>query len=126
MSLAPPPPQILIVEDDPTLRLLLQATLESVATVRTVSDGREALAALRQQAVELAIIDLHMPHMDGLTLCRELRADPAFQSLRIVVASSDDDAEQVRTLQALGVSAFVKKPYTPSQIRQLVSSLLTQ
>jgi CheY-like chemotaxis protein len=126
MSLAPSLPQILIAEDDPTLRLLLQATLESLATVRLASNGQEALEALRQQMVELAIVDLHMPRMDGLTLCRQLRGDPAFQSLRIVVASSDDDAEQVRILRALGVSAFVKKPYTSAQIRQLVTSILAQ
>jgi CheY-like chemotaxis protein len=80
---------VLIVDDNEDLRELYRAMLEPRFVVLTAENGREALDALRAQRVDLAIVDMHMPVMNGVELVRAVRNDPALESLPVIVQTSD-------------------------------------
>jgi len=115
-------PKILIVDDDRTTVKLLQTLLEM--------DGFEVLIAPRgQAALEMAqatppdifLVDYHLADMDGLEVVARLRADPAFATLPIVVASGlnvEDEALEV------GADLFLVKPFEPNKLAGLFYDLL--
>ncbi len=114
--------RVLLVEDEVVNReVALELLRKTGLQVETASDGRQALALLRQQAFDLVLMDLQMPVMDGFETTRQLRADPAFARLPVLAmtAGALDDARQA-CLEA-GMSDFVPKPVEP---RLLHSTLL--
>src|SRR4051812_32134783 len=89
-----PQTTILLVDDDPIARKVIDRMLTTEARLRGLdprvvqtSDGQKALTMIQQEKPSLLITDLFMPNMDGFTLCRELRASPDYQRLPILVIS---------------------------------------
>ena len=83
---------ILVVDDEPVVRAFLERALTRAGWhVVTAADGLAALACLAETPVDLVLCDAVMPRMDGLSLCRRLRADPARARLPIVVMSAAAD-----------------------------------
>jgi two-component system, chemotaxis family, chemotaxis protein CheY len=111
-------PRALVVEDDEPMRDLLRRTLERAGfAVATAATGRAALKLFGERQVDLAVTDLTMPEMDGLTLIRELmRVQP---SARIIVVSGADD-----TARALGAKAVLRKPVALSELAHIAQSVL--
>jgi CheY-like chemotaxis protein len=114
-------PRALVVEDDEAMRELLRRALErSGFAVATAATGREALKLFSERQVDLAITDLMMPEMDGLTLIRELmRVQPSARIVVITGAETGHDAAR-----ALGAKVVVRKPVTPSDLARIVQSVL--
>jgi len=102
---------ILLVDDDLTMRRLLGAHLELAGyCVRTATDGREALAAIEQDCPDIIITDWDMPGMNGLELCRQIRAQQLPHYVYILFLTvKDSHREMVRGLHA-GADDFVTKP----------------
>ena len=79
-------PKILVVDDEPVSLMLLDTILSrSNFAVSTAASGMDALAHLNKEPCDLMILDLLMPDMDGLTLLKQLREDPKFENLPIIV-----------------------------------------
>lgn len=118
-------PTILIVDDDAMLRLLLTQCLR-LANYRvvTANSGMEALALFNQHQIQLVIVDLMMPGMNGFLLCQELRKHSAKVPILIISAFSS----KVAQAQALcsGANAYLKKPVRLTQLHQMVHALLTE
>ena len=118
-------PSVLIVDDDPFIRKLIATTLEDVAgfEVAEAGDGVEAVEVAEQAPPELVFLDLDMPRMDGLEVCRRLRARPATASATIVVltAAAGDAAE--REAEGAGADLFLTKPFSPLELLRLVDDL---
>lgn len=114
-------PRALVVEDDEPLRDLLRRTLERAGfAVATAATGRTALKLFGERQVDLAVTDLTMPEMDGLTLIRELmRVQP---SARIIVVSGAERGHD--TARALGAKAVLRKPVALSELARIVQSVL--
>lgn len=83
------PSTILVVDDDPLIRDVYCSFLEPKFIVVTSENGREALDILKREHVDLAIVDVHMPVMNGVELIRAMRRDPALEHLPVVVQTSD-------------------------------------
>jgi CheY-like chemotaxis protein len=116
---------ILIADDEPHVVELVRVTLED-ERVRVVeaADGAAAIELADILGPELIFLDVHMPDMSGLEVCRRLRADPRFSDTRIVIltaAAQRDDV--VRGLQA-GASEYLTKPFSPVRLLGLVERLL--
>jgi CheY-like chemotaxis protein len=79
---------ILVADDEPTLRRLLRATFGPDHRVTEATDGAEALRRLLAERPDLAILDVAMPVVDGLAVCRAARAEPSLAGLGIVVLSA--------------------------------------
>jgi len=119
------PPRILIVDDDWLNRDLLKAYLTSSGCeVATAADGREALEAALADPPDLTLADIQMPRMDGLTLCRELKANPKTRFVPIVIVTAlDSEDEKLKAIEA-GADDFVSKPYNAVVLMTRVRSLL--
>lgn len=106
-----PGTRILIVEDNPTNARLSSEMLTSAGyVVSVVASGEEGLRVVQQLAPALAILDLQMPGMDGLTLARHLKGDPATASIPLIVLTAHAMNEHRKQAMQAGCSAFLTKP----------------
>ncbi len=119
------PPLIMIADDDWLNRDLLKAYLASSGCdVMTAPDGQAALELALEQPPDLALVDVQMPRMDGLALCRALKSTPATQFMPVVIVTAlDSEEDEVKAIDA-GADDFVTKPYSSTVLLTRVRSLL--
>ena len=118
-------PRVLVVDDDWLNRDLLEAYLRgSGAEVYTAPDGVAALEIARSQPIDLALVDIQMPRMDGLTLCAEIKSAPLTRFVPVVIVTAlDSEDEKLKAIEA-GADDFVTKPYNSIILLTRVRSLL--
>lgn len=101
----------LIVDDAPlNLKLLTVLLSEHDYAIRTAASAEEALALLASYLPQLVIVDLRLPGMDGLTLVRQLRAQPRFQELVVVAVTASAMKGDEATALAAGCDSYITKP----------------
>jgi len=115
-------PSVLVVDDDPHIRQLLVFALEKAGlSAREAEDGEAALAAVSREAPDLVVLDINMPKLDGLEVCRRLRA---MGDLPILFLSSrDDEIDRVLGIE-LGGDDYVTKPFSPREVTARVQAIL--
>lgn len=113
----------MLVDDDRTLTGLMKTLLELDGfNVSIVAQVAQVPVQVHAQQPDVVIMDVHLADGDGLALLRQLRADPATQSLPIIMASGMDLEDQC--LDA-GATAFVLKPYPPDQLTETIQKALS-
>ena len=115
-------PRVVVVEDDDSLRRLLRVTLE--ASEMEVDDAASAIAARWKIATErpdVVVLDIGLPGLDGLELCRELRGREETAGIGIVVITGSTGSDVAA--RAAGADAFLRKPFDPLELARLVQSL---
>ena len=113
---------ILIVDDDPHIRELLDFALTKAGyATRQAEDGVAALAAVEEQAPDLVVLDINMPRLDGLEVCRRLRAQG--QTPILFLSSRDDEIDRVLGIE-LGADDYVVKPFSPREVTARISAIL--
>ncbi|MBI5083893.1 MAG: response regulator [Acidobacteria bacterium] len=126
---------VLIVDDSPVMRSFVKRTIAvaglSVSACLEAGNGREALERLRSAAqagaqVDLILTDINMPVLDGEGLLRELRLDPGLARIPVVVVSTDSTDQRVDALMRLGASDYVRKPFPPEKLFQVLSGLFPE
>jgi CheY-like chemotaxis protein len=112
---------ILVVDDYAVARRILTHTLGRHGyTIITAADGLEALAKLDAETIDLAIIDIAMPGMDGLTLLSQLREREALVKLPVIMLSASGQDEDRKVARALGAHDFLSKPASSHEILAVV------
>ena len=103
--------RILILDDDPNTLEILRRWLarEGYATVSS-DNGRAALEVLGKGPVDVIVLDVMMPGMDGLQVCEKLRENPNWRSIPVVLLTAKDDIETRSRGMVLGVSEYLTKP----------------
>jgi len=114
-------PHILVIDDDPAIRDMLQAALEEGYRVTLAADGTEGLDLAKSLSPDLLIIDLMLPRLDGYTLCRELRQ--LSTAPIIIVSGMQDELHRIAAFE-LGANDFVAKPFSLGELQARVRSLL--
>lgn len=107
-----PTPVVLVVDDDATIRRLLQITLETEGfMVTTAGDGVEGLR-MAQEAPrpDLVLLDIMMPGMDGLQVCHTLKNDPATADLPVVLLSAKAQSHDIELGMRVGADDYITKP----------------
>jgi CheY-like chemotaxis protein len=113
---------ILVVDRNPAVRELERFLLEQAGySVEFASDGQDAYEKAHEEQPYLLVTEILVPRLDGLTLCRKLRADPATRAIRIIVFSHLDAED--RSLEA-GADAFIGKPFSAEKLIGAVQSLI--
>ncbi|MFZ5670988.1 MAG: response regulator transcription factor [Pseudomonadota bacterium] len=113
---------ILIVDDDPHIRQLLAFALDKAGlATREAGDGEAALAAVAESPPDLVILDINMPRLSGLEVCRRLRAEGDLPIL--FLSSRDDEIDRVLGIE-LGADDYVVKPFSPREVVARVSAIL--
>jgi phosphate regulon transcriptional regulator PhoB len=117
--------RVLIVEDEPDIRALVVHHLKREGyQVSAASSGEEALRQVQAAPPDLVLLDLMMPAMDGLEVCRRLRQDPATAMLPIVMLTAKgDEVDRVVGLE-IGADDYVVKPFSPKELLARVRAVL--
>jgi len=118
--------KILIVEDHADIRRLIRMTLEfEPVEIHEAPDAIVGLGAARALRPDLVLLDVMMPGgMDGLELCRALRADPTLAEVPVVVLSARGQASDRQAAMDAGANAYLVKPFSPMQLLDLTGALL--
>src|SRR5580765_7826369 len=117
--------RILIVEDDPDIAALVARYLDKAGFVtERVASGREALQTIAARPPELLVLDLMLPHVDGLEVCRLLRANEATAAIPIIMLTARaEESERIVGLE-LGADDYLAKPFSPNELVARVRALL--
>jgi len=116
--------RVAVVDDQELVRagfvLLLRSAVD-VEVVGEASDGLEAIALCRRTAPDVVLMDVRMPHLDGLAATRTILADPACQDTRVVVLTTFDEDELVLEALRSGASGFLLKDTRPEQLLDAIA-----
>ena len=119
------PTRVLVVEDDPDISALVARYLEKAGyTATRVTSGRDALDAVRAKAPDLIVLDVMLPHVDGLEVCRLLRAHEHTASIPIIMLTARaEESERIVGLE-MGADDYIPKPFSPNELVARVRALL--
>jgi len=115
------PGKILVVDDDEDSRTLLAHLLKREGyEVATAIDGQDAVEKLPDTSIDVLLLDVMMPRMDGFAVCEALKKDPKTASLPVILLTARDDMETRANGMKLGVSDFLAKPVNKQELFQRV------
>jgi DNA-binding response OmpR family regulator len=118
---------VLIADDDADIRDLVAFKLEQAGlAVRTVNDGLAALEEARAERPRLVVLDVSMPGMSGLDVCRMLRADPGTQGMLILMLTARVQERDVEGGFSAGADDYVTKPFSPRELVSRVQAMLAR
>jgi two-component system phosphate regulon response regulator PhoB len=116
---------VLLVEDDPDIRHLVSYKLTRGGfDVVEAADGFAGLHAARESRPDLVILDVRMPRLSGLEVCRELRAAPGTATVPIIMLTARARPQDVEQAYAAGATEYVVKPFSPRVLLERVESAL--
>ncbi|MGH9434912.1 MAG: response regulator [Terriglobia bacterium] len=119
------PQRIVVIEDEKDIVNLLSYTLRKEGyDVRTAVRGQEGLDLIRRGPVDLALIDIMLPDLDGLEVCKRLRADPQLKRLPVIfLTAKGEEFDRVLGLE-LGADDYVVKPFSPRELVARIRAVL--
>jgi putative two-component system response regulator len=118
-------PTVLIVDDEPSLRMMVRLLMENDGyRCREASDGLAALQALEDQAADLVIMDIDMPNLGGLETLERIRKNPHSPNIKVIMMSGAVAPDQMAKVLALGADDFLTKPPSMVQMRARAAATL--
>lgn len=119
------PKSILIVDDEPNIVLSLEFLMKQEGyNVRSVSSGNEAIPAIVAEPPDLVILDVMMPGRDGYEICQEIRANPAWRAIRVIMLTARGRGVERDKGLALGADDYISKPFATRELVEKVKGLL--
>ncbi len=116
---------ILVADDEPNIVLSLEFVLKQAGfRVRTVADGEAALTAIAEEPPDLVLLDVMIPGRDGYAVCQEIRANPGWQSIRIIMLTAKGGDVQREKGLSLGADDYVTKPFSPRELVKRIRRML--
>jgi two-component system phosphate regulon response regulator PhoB len=116
---------ILIVEDDRDIATLIKYNLEQEGfSLRLAHDGEEALLAVREQKPDLILLDWMLPLLPGIEICRQLRREPEYKTLPIIMLTAKgEETDKLRGLNS-GADDYITKPFSPQELIARIRAVL--
>ncbi len=115
---------ILIVDDSETIRGVLKRTIQMtklpIHEIIAAANGKEALEKLDTRWVDIVFSDINMPEMNGIELIREMKSDSEYSDIPVAIISTEGSKTRIQEIMNMGVSGFIRKPFTPEQIREVI------
>ncbi len=119
--------RILIADDEPNIVVSLEFLMQQMGfEVKSVGNGEEALAAMASFAPDLVLLDVMMPRLSGYEVCQQVRANPAWAQVKIVMLSAKGRDIEVSKGLAVGADAYVTKPFATADLIAQVRTLLPE
>ena len=117
---------ILIADDEPQLRLLVRTTLEDDNyEIYEAEDGQQALELAAQVNPDLFLLDNMMPKLDGIAVCKELRANSKFSDRPVIMLTAKSQQHDISLGKKVGVTHYLTKPFSPLELMSLVEEILS-
>jgi two-component system sensor histidine kinase/response regulator len=117
--------RILAIDDDENILKLEEAILaQNGFEVVTASGAKDALALLEREAVDLLLLDVVMPEVDGFQLCRQIKADPRFKQLPVIFLTAREGGEALAEGFEAGGAMYIRKPFTAAKLLAVVGTML--
>jgi CheY-like chemotaxis protein len=121
------PFRILVVEDEPVIRELVRSMLDDgPVEVETAGNGADGLRLARGSRFDLVLLDVVLPGMDGLTVCRMLKADPATSAVPLYMLTAKTRRSDLEAALAAGANGYIHKPFRGAELMELVERLRTE
>jgi len=116
---------ILVVDDSASIRQVVSITLKGAGyDVIEGCDGKDALTKLDGRKIHLIISDVNMPNMDGISLVKQVKANPTYKFTPIIMLTTESGDSKKQEGQQAGAKAWVVKPFQPAQMLSAVSKLV--
>jgi DNA-binding response OmpR family regulator len=117
-------PTVVIADDDGDIRALVRisATKAGLDVVAETEDGDQALAAIRRLVPDVAILDVAMPGLSGLDVCRQVRAESTLDGVRILLLSASVDEPTIAAGMSAGAASYLSKPFSPRELAARLSA----
>jgi len=120
-----PTEKILVVEDEENIQELIRYNLSKEGyQVSCALSGEKGLEAARTENPDLVLLDLMLPGLDGLDVCKELKRDPATQGIAVIMVTAKGDETDIVTGLELGADDYVVKPFSPRELIARVRAVL--
>ncbi len=118
------PFRVLVVEDEPVIRELVQSLLvDEGCIVDCAVTGAEGLKLAKTERYQLILLDVVMPGLDGVTVCRLIRADPNNAKVSIYMLTGKGKKSDVEVAMTAGANGYIHKPFRGSELLDLVAKL---
>lgn len=119
------PASVLVIEDEEDIRELVSYNLRKAGLhVASVGTGEEGLAAIERQPPDLVLLDLMLPAVDGLAICRRLKTNPATETIPVVILTAKGEEADVVVGLNLGADDYITKPFSPRVLIARVQAVL--
>jgi len=116
---------IMTADDSASIRQMVSFTLKDAGyEVVEAVDGKDALNKLNGAKVNMLITDLNMPNMDGISLIEQVRAEPEFKFIPIIMLTTESQAEKKQEGKAAGATGWIVKPFKPEQLIAVIKKVL--
>ena len=119
---------ILVVDDSHTMRKFIIKAIKASGVdcgiIIEAQNGREALKKLEEHWIDIILTDINMPEMNGIEFIRKIRESEVHKKLPIVVITTERAISIMKEVEGLGIEEYVKKPFTPEEIRKTLTSLM--
>lgn len=116
--------RVFVVEDEQNINKLMAVSLGKGYDITQLYDGREALEKIKLQKPDLVILDLMLPHKDGLDICQTVKSDPDINNTVVILVSAMDPTSNRFKGIKYGADYYIKKPFDPNEMRSLVTLFL--
>jgi len=119
---------VLIVDDSGAIRSVIKKILTisgfNVDKCYEAGNGREALAVLSREWVDIILSDIHMPEMDGFELLRELNRHDVYAAIPVIMISTEGNERRINAAYVLGAKGFIKKPFLPEELKRTLYEVM--
>jgi two-component system chemotaxis response regulator CheY len=119
---------VLVVDDSSSIRAIIKKIIKvsgfDVGAFLDASDGKQALAIMETNRVDLVLTDINMPNMNGLDLIARIKENHTLASVPVVVVSTEGSEKKMVEAMSLGAVGYVKKPFVPEEIKQTLNAIL--
>jgi two-component system, chemotaxis family, chemotaxis protein CheY len=119
---------VLIADDSMIIRKMIAKTLTisglDIGEIFFAENGRQALKQLKENWVDIVFADINMPEMNGIEMIKEMRKEDPIASIPVVIISTERSRERIESLKALGIKAYLNKPFIPEEFSHVVRELL--
>ena len=119
---------VLIVDDSSTIRKIIcrciQQTGLEIQSIFEAGDGEEALATLGREGVDVVLTDINMPKMNGVQLLTEMKQHEKYKTIPVLMITTEARVESVLDATSKGAVGYIKKPFTPVEIKEQLLPIL--
>lgn len=119
--MSPPTKKLLIADDEPAIRMLIVATLGSESfEIFEAETGSQAMEIAEREQPALALLDVHMPGLSGIEVCRRIRASSELADTKVIILTGDAASADREAGLAAGADTYLTKPFSPLQLIETI------